>query len=58
MMKTTTVKLLMAASVLLLLSGVIFGFIRQWIYAALVFAGALGCLAAAVAFRNHEDSDV
>ena len=38
-----TVRLLLTAGILLMISGCIFGFIGQWIYAALVWAGAFGC---------------
>ena len=52
---TTAVRLLVAAGVLMLLSGCIFGFTRQWIYAALVWVGAFGCLIAALNFKNRKD---
>ena len=48
-----TVKLLLAAGVLMLLAGTIFGFLRQWSFAALIWAGAFGCLAAALGFRKE-----
>ena len=41
-----TIRLLAAAGVLMLLAGALFALIRQWVYAALIWAGALGCLAA------------
>lgn len=47
-----TVRLLAAAGVLMLLAGALFALTRQWVYAALIWAGALGCLAAALNFRN------
>lgn len=47
------VRLLIAAGVLMLLCGCIFGFLRQWIYAALVWAGAFGCLVAALNFKKQ-----
>lgn len=50
-----TVLLLAAAGVLMLLAGCIFGFIQQWVYAALVAVGAFGCLAAALNFKNQKD---
>ena len=57
--------LLAAAGVLMLLAGALFALIRQWVYAALIWAGALGCLAAALNFRGkakdahqHEDEQV
>ena len=49
------VRLLVAAGVLMLLSGCIFGFTQQWIYAALVWVGAFGCLVAALNFKNRKD---
>ena len=48
-------RLLAAAGVLMLLAGCIFGFTQQWIYAALVWVGAFGCLAAALNFKNQKD---
>lgn len=55
MNKQIAVRLLLAAAVLMLLSGCIFGFIRQWICAALMWVGGLGCLAAALCFKNQKD---
>ncbi len=46
------VRLLVAAGVLMLLSGGIFAFAQQCIYAALVWVGAFGCLIAALNFKN------
>lgn len=51
-MRDTTVRLLAAAGVLMLLAGGIFAFLRLWIYAALLLAGAFGCLAGALGFRK------
>ena len=48
------VRLLVAAGVLMLLAGCIFGFTQQWIYAASVWVGAFGCLVAALNFRNRK----
>lgn len=53
--KETAERLLIAAGVLMLLAGGIFGFIRRWWYAAALCAGALGCLAAARNFKNGKD---
>lgn len=50
------VRLLIAAGILLLLAGAIFAFLGQWGYAALLWAGALGCLAAALNFKNWKDN--
>ena len=47
-----TIRLLVAAGVLMLLAGMLFALTRQWVYAALIWAGALGCLAAALNFRS------
>lgn len=49
-----SVRLLLAAGALMLLSGCIFGFTQQWIYAALVWIGAFGCLIAALNFKNRK----
>ena len=46
------VRLLIMAGILLLISGVIFGFLGQWLYAVLLWAGVFGCLAAALNFKN------
>lgn len=46
------VHLLIVAGVLMLVSGCLFGFARQWIYLALVWTGAFGCLIAALNFKN------
>ena len=48
-------KLLVCAGALMLVAGAIFGFLGQWLYAALIWVGALGCLAAALNFKNRED---
>ena len=50
------VKLLINAGILMLLSGAIFGFMKRWIYTALLLAGALGCLAAALNFKSRENN--
>ena len=52
-MRDTTVRLLAAAGVLMLLAGGIFAFLRLWICAALLLAGAFGCLAGALGFRKR-----
>ena len=51
-----SVRLLTAAGVLMLLSGCIFGFTQQWIYAASVWVGAFGCLIAALNFKDRKDN--
>lgn len=53
MNRNVAARLLIAAGVLMLLSGCIFGFMREWLYAALVWAGAFGCLVAALNFKNQ-----
>ena len=40
--------------VMMPLSGGIFAFVQQWIYAALVWVGAFGCLVAAFNFKNRK----
>ena len=55
MNKNSSVRLLVAAGVLMLLSGCIFGFTQHWFYTALVWTGAFGCLVAALNFKNRKD---
>ena len=40
---------------LLVAAGIIFGFLDQWLYAALIWAGALGCLAAVLNPRKQKN---
>lgn len=47
-MDKQTVYLLLTAAALMLLSGGIFGFLGQWLYAAPLWIGALGCLGSAL----------
>ena len=47
-----TVSLLTAAAILMLLAGVVFAVVRQWICAAMLWAGAVGCVAATLSFRS------
>lgn len=49
------VRLLTAAGVLMLLAGAIFGFMKQWGLAALIWVGALGCLAAALSVKGRKN---
>ena len=51
-----TVRLLVAAGVLMLLAGIIFVFLKLWLYAALLAVGAFGCLIGALNFKNRKDS--
>lgn len=54
-MEKLTVRLLLAASVLLVLAGAIWGLLAQWGCAALSGVGALGCgAAAALLFSSNE----
>lgn len=53
MNQQTTVRLLIAAAVLMLLSGCIFGFLQQWIYAALLWVGAFCCVVAVLNFKDR-----
>lgn len=48
-------KLLVCAGALMLVTGAIFGFSGQRLYAALLWTGALGCLAAALNFKKRKD---
>ena len=50
-----SVRLLVVAGVLMLLSGCILGFTQRWVYAALVWVGAFGCMVAALNFKNRKD---
>lgn len=53
--KQIAVRLLITAGVLMLIAGCIFGFTQMWIYAALVWVGAFGCLVAALNFKKSKD---
>lgn len=48
-------KLFVCAGALMLIAGEIFGFLGQWLYAALIWAGTFGCLAAALNFKNRKN---
>lgn len=52
-----TVRLLLTAGILLMIAGCIFGFTRQWNYAALVWIGALYCCIAALNFKNQKNKE-
>ena len=52
-----TVRLLVAAGILMLLAAVLLGLIRQWLCAGLLLAGAFGCLIAALNFRNRKNRE-
>ena len=55
-MKETAFCLLSAAAALMLLAGVLFAIVRMWLYAGLLCAGALGCAAAALNFKNQNET--
>lgn len=50
-----TVRLLITASVLMVHAGGVFAFMKLWLYAALLGAGALGCMVGAINFKNLDD---
>lgn len=52
-----TVRLLVTAGFLMMVAGCLFGFVGQWIYAALVWIGAFGCCIAALNFKNQKDKE-
>lgn len=54
--RQTAFRLLIAAGALMLLSGCIFGFMQQWIYAALLWVGAFGCLMGALNFKKQKET--
>ena len=45
-----TVRLLVAASVLMVYAGGVFAFMKLWLYAVLLGVAALGCMAGAINF--------
>lgn len=49
------VRLLLAASVLLVLAGALWGLLAQWPCAALSWVGAIGCGAAAALYFSGEE---
>jgi len=57
MRSKTAVRLLIAASVLMVHAGGIFAFQKLWLYAALLGAGALGCIVGAINFKNIDDKN-
>ena len=48
-------KLSLTAGILMLLAGGIFGFLRQWIIAGLLWVGAFGCIMAAMNYMGRKD---
>lgn len=53
-MVNRAVGLLAAAGALMLLAGVIFAAVGQWICTAMLWTGAAGSIAAALGFRNKQ----
>ena len=54
-MNKLSVHLLLAAAALLLMAGVIFAILQLWLYTGLLWAGAFGCLMAALNFRDSKN---
>ena len=54
-MNKLSVRLLLAAAALLLIAGGIFAILQVWLCTSLLWAGALGCLMAALNFRNSKN---
>ena len=48
-------RLLLTAGILLLIAGVIFAILQVWLYTGLLWAGAFGCLMAALNFRDSKN---
>ncbi len=48
-------ELFVCSGSLMLIAGVIFGFLNQWSFSALSGVGALGCFVAALNFKNRKD---
>lgn len=53
-MEQLSARLLLTAGILLLIAGVIFAILQVWLYTDLLWAGAFGCLMAALNFRDAE----
>ena len=54
-MEQLSVRLLLTAGILLLIAGGIFAILRVWLYTGLFWAGAFGCLMAALNFRDSQN---
>lgn len=52
MSNKTAVRLLITASVLMVHAGVVFAFMKLWLYAVLLGVGALGCMVGAMNFNS------
>ena len=50
-----SVHLLLTAGLLLLIAGVILAILQGWLYTGLLWAGAFGCLMAALNFRDSKN---
>lgn len=57
-MEEKTVRLLLTAGILLVIAGCIFGYMSQWIYAALLWADAFVCCIVALNFKNQKEKEV
>ena len=53
-MEQLSVRLLLTAGILLLIAGGIFAILQGWLYTGLLWAGAFGCLMAALNFRDRD----
>lgn len=54
-MEQLSARLLLTAGILLLIAEVIFAILQVWLYADLLWAGAFGCLLAALNFRDSKN---
>ena len=54
-MEQLSARLLLTAGILLLIAGVIFAILPIWLYTDLLWAGAFGCLLAALNFRDSKN---
>ena len=54
-MEQLSARLLLTAGILLLIAGVIFAILQVWLYTDLLWAGAFGCLLAALNFRDSKN---
>lgn len=53
-MEQLSARLLLTAGILLLIAGGIFAILQGWLYTGLLWAGAFGCLMAALNFRDSK----
>ena len=54
-MEQLSARPLLTAGILLLIAGVIFAILQGWLYTDLLWAGAFGCLLAALNFRYSKN---